>query len=101
VDLQPDVGWRLQARAQDFDPGAIAAGWPGRVSFALSSTGHVAEDGPQGTLELQDLRGRLRGRELAGQADLEFTSRPSLRGTLALRSGGSRIDVRGAGGEEM
>jgi len=101
VDIQPGLGWRVQAQARDFDPGAIAAGWPGRVSFGLITAGRMAEGGPEGKLELQNLRGRLRDRELAGRADLEFTARPSLQGTLALRSGNSRIDVRGQGGDEL
>lgn len=96
LDLEPVRAWRLQAQAHDFDPGAIVAGWPGRLSFAFSSRGRLHEDGPAGDLQLQQLRGRLRGRELAGSADLAFTARPTLTGTLELRSGDSRIEVRGA-----
>ena len=29
--------WRAEAEARDFDPGALLAGWPGRLSFALAS----------------------------------------------------------------
>jgi len=94
VELEPAIGWRLNAQAKAFDPGALVAGWPGQVSFILDSNGRVPQSGPEGRLVLQDLRGQLRGRAIAGRADLQFTAEPSLAGTLMMRSGESRIDLR-------
>lgn len=101
VELKPQIGWRLQSQAREFNPGALAAQWPGKVNFALNTRGRLSEAGPEGTFQLKNLRGRLRGRPIAGQADLTLTAQPALKGTLALQSGASRIDVLGSGGKEM
>lgn len=101
VELKPRIGWQLQSQAREFNPGALAVEWPGKISFALNTQGRMSDTGPDGTLELKNLRGRLRGRPISGQADLTFTAQPTLAGTLALQSGGSRIDVRGNKGDAM
>lgn len=101
VALEPVIGWHLAAEAKTFDPGALAAGWPGRVSFQLDTDGRMGEQGADGRLLLRDLRGRLRDRPLEGHADMDFSGlgaagQPSLTGRVALRSGDSRIDLRAA-----
>ncbi len=101
VDLEPRIAWRLESRARQFDPGAFVAGWPGQVNFDLNTAGQLGEHGPDGTFELRDLRGSLRGRPIAGRADLAFTGQSSIAGTLALRSGASRIELRAREGDEL
>jgi translocation and assembly module TamB len=101
IELQPQIAWRLQSQASNFNPGALAAGWPGQLSFALQSQGRMTDTGPDGTLALENLRGRLRQRSVSGRADLTFTSQPTLAGTLMLSSAGSRIDVEGKRGDTL
>ena len=53
VELKPHIAWRLQSQARQFNPGALAAQWPGRMSFTLSTRGRLDEAGPDATLELR------------------------------------------------
>jgi translocation and assembly module TamB len=101
VDLKPHVGWDVKARANRFDPGAFAVNWKGELDFALASTGQITEAGPDIKFLLQDLRGRLRARRLAGNADLHLTPDKVLAGVLNLSSGESRVRVEGRGGQAM
>lgn len=105
LDLEPRIAWDLTAQAEQFDPGALLVGWPGDLSFALGTRGTMpppgSDAGPQASLELHRLRGRLRNREVAGSADLTLTPARIVSGTLNLRSGASRVSLRGARGERM
>ena len=99
--LKPALSWNVKAQATQFDPGAFAAAWRGQLNFGLASEGKMSEAGPRGTLVLNGLSGRLRGRDLSGQADLVLTPKPVVAGTLSLHSGGSDIEFRGKRGEAM
>jgi translocation and assembly module TamB len=91
-----DVSWDIQARAQDFDPGALAAEWPGRVEFDLKSRGRLDGKLPVGTFDLTGLQGRLRDRTVSGEAQLQIERGLKLSGSAVLQSGGSTLRVNGA-----
>lgn len=95
IRISPDVGWRIKAEARRFDPGAILPPWKGELTFSLDTEGKLTDDGPHAELQLASLEGHLRGRPVAGTADL--TLRPALQiaGTLQLRSGSSSIRLTG------
>ncbi len=95
VDFKPDVGWNLHASADDFNPGALLAGWDGKVDLEFLTRGQLAEAGPRGNLELKTLSGNLRGRPLAGKGKIDFAAPSLLAGDLSLSSGKSRVAVRG------
>jgi translocation and assembly module TamB len=95
IDLQPTLGWTVKARARQFDPGAFAAAWKGRLDFNLDTDGVVRESTPEGRLVLTDLRGRLRNRDLRGSADLTLWPGMVITGDLDLMSGQSRIELNG------
>jgi translocation and assembly module TamB len=100
IGLQPRTSWTLDAIAERFDPGAILAGWNGALDFKLATQGALTPDGPQGTLELAQVAGTLRGRSLAGtRADLRITPTNLLDGTLLLVAGQSRIQATGKPGK--
>jgi translocation and assembly module TamB len=100
VTLQPQIGWKLDAKGDHFNPGAFAKEWPGSVDFALSTTGKLEKDGPAGTFKLDRLAGTLRQRPLNGKADLTFAAPLNVDGTLNVASGTSSIAVRGKGGQQ-
>jgi len=95
IDLQPQLAWDVMAVAKDFDPGAFAAAWRGRLGFDVATQGRMLEDGPEATLRLTQLRGELRGRPLSGNADLSVTPPLVASGTVALNSGKSALRFRG------
>lgn len=101
IDLQPQLAWTIDARGQNFDPGAFAVEWPGSLGFQLATQGQMTEDGPDATLKLTQLRGRLRGRPVSGKADLAVEPPYLPAGTLALNSGRSKVRIDAAKGEQI
>ena len=101
VELQPQLAWSFKAQARQFDPGAFAVQWPGSLNFDLNTQGTMPEAGPQGTLVVEKLRGRLRGRELSGRVDLAMSPGMVVAGDLDLKSGKSRVELVGKRGDEL
>jgi autotransporter translocation and assembly factor TamB len=94
VQFQP-VAWQLHAKAREFDPGMLLAGWNGKVNLDANTRGQMLEAGPSGSLQLLELNGDLRGRPIAGEGDIEFAAPSRLAGDLKLSSGKSRVAVKG------
>lgn len=101
IELKPRLGWKLDASADNFDPGAFAAQWPGALSFALATDGAIEKDGPRGTVKLEKLTGKLRQRTLSGSGRIAFAPPLSLDGNLEVASGGSHVAIHGKGGRQM
>jgi translocation and assembly module TamB len=101
VDFQPQIGWTFRAQARQFDPGAFAVEWPGSLNFDLDTQGALLEAGPQATVVVENLRGRLRNRELGGRVNLNVSPNMVLEGELDLRSGKSRVQLVGRSSEQM
>lgn len=95
LTLKPAIGWSIDAHAQQFDPGAFAAAWSGTLSFVLKSAGSMTDNGPDATLVINDLKGRLRNRALSGAADLSLRPGMLLSGVMDMKSGGSTIHLDG------
>ena len=95
VEFKP-VAWSLYAKASDFNPGVLLAGWNGRVNIDAHSRGVLAEEGPRGVLQIATLSGELRGRPIAGEGNVEFAAPSTLVGDLRVSSGKSRISVKGS-----
>jgi translocation and assembly module TamB len=100
IVLKPQIGWRLDARADHLDPGAFAKDWTGSIDFSLSTNGKMEKDGPAGSLKLDRLAGSLRQRPLSGNADLSLAPPLAINGTLNLASANSSIALRGKGGAQ-
>ena len=101
LGLKPVLSWNVKAQATQLDPGAFAAAWSGRLNFGLASDGKLSEAGPRGRFVLDDLKGRLRGRDLSGQGDLVLTPQRVVAGMLSLHSGQSDVEFRGKPGDAM
>ncbi|MEJ1960466.1 MAG: translocation/assembly module TamB domain-containing protein [Gammaproteobacteria bacterium] len=101
VLIKPRIGWQLAATAKTFDPGAIVAGWPGKLGFALDTKGELLEQGPNASLNLKNLNGTLRNRPIAGEAALTVNPQKVVAGNLKLSSGRSSVSVTGRAGQSM
>jgi translocation and assembly module TamB len=101
VLLKPRIGWQFTANAQAFNPGALVAGWPGKLGFALDTQGELPEKGPNASLNLKNLAGTLRNRPLAGQAALTVNPDKVIAGNLKLSTGRSTVALTGRAGESM
>lgn len=105
VGWSPGWAWDVQTRLAGFDPGYFLPEWRGALDGQLRSQGALAADGAvQATLALNGLRGRLRGREVGGSADLRLAlpagdtawfMRLRGDGSVDLRLGASRVAARG------
>ena len=95
------VAWDIKVLARAFDPGALLAGWSGRVNLDLATRGQMRDAGPAGHLEIASLSGELRGRPLAGGGALDFAAPSQVSGDLRLSSGRSRVSVRGESTEQQ
>ncbi|HYJ41910.1 MAG TPA: translocation/assembly module TamB domain-containing protein [Steroidobacteraceae bacterium] len=100
VEFKP-VAWSLYAKASDFNPGALFAGWPGRLTIDASTRGLLAEAGPRGDLQIATLSGTLRGRPIAGEGEIEFEAPSKFAGDLRVSSGKSRVTVKGSSGDRQ
>ena len=100
ITLKPQIGWNLKAAADQLDTGALAAQFPGALTFALSTSGAVEKDGPHGTLKLDRLGGTLRQRALSGNGAVTFAPPLNIDGTLDIASGNSHVALRGKGGTQ-
>lgn len=91
--LQPELAWQLDADAHKFDPGQLFAGWNGALDVALRTQGQLAQQGPDIGLQLQQLGGTLRGRNVGGSGMLHVSPARIVDGQLALRSGSSSVQI--------
>ena len=100
VLLKPGVGWKLDAKADRFDPGAFAAQWPGSLSFTLATEGTAGDAGVSAKVKLDKLDGKLRDRPVTGTADISIAPGFIVDGTAALASSETTLAVHGRGGSQ-
>lgn len=96
LDLQPALGWQIEAIAHTFDPGHLLAQWNGSLDFDIASQGSLPQDRPDVTLDIRKLDGRLRERTVHGEGNLHLPPEGVVEGKLHVVSGGSdaTIDAR-------
>lgn len=64
--------WNAALRGEGIDPGQLAAQFPGRLSFAATTKGQLAEAGPVGRVQVSRLEGTLRDQPVQATADLRL-----------------------------
>jgi translocation and assembly module TamB len=100
LTLQPAFAWRAEARAHRFDPGQLFAGWNGALDFDIASSGTLPKDGPDATLEIRQLTGKLRDRAVSGNGRLHLSPNEVVDGRLELASGSSTLKLGARPGAE-
>ncbi len=103
----PELGWDVNATLASFDPGYFLPGWEGNLSGTLASQGRQLPV-PAGsdemlfeaTLDLPQLKGRLRGRSVDARAKLALQGRQG-EGDVRLVMGESRIEAKGKVGDRI
>src|SRR6185312_5861526 len=100
LTLQPGFAWQAEARANRFDPGQLFAGWNGALDFDIASHGSLPKAGPDATLEIRKLAGKLRDRAVGGNGKLHLSSNEVIDGQLELASGGSTVKLDAKPGAE-
>ncbi|HEY8328345.1 MAG TPA: pathogenicity protein, partial [Rhodanobacter sp.] len=93
LTLQPNLAWQAEATADQLDPGQLFAGWNGALDFDIASNGSLPKNGPDATLEIRRLTGKLRGRAVSGHGKLHLSPDDVVDGQLDLASGGSTVKL--------
>ncbi|MHB1059532.1 MAG: translocation/assembly module TamB domain-containing protein [Rhodanobacter sp.] len=93
LTLQPTLAWQVEATADRLDPGQLFAGWKGALDFDIASSGSLPKDGPDATLEIRRLAGKLRERAVSGHGKLHLSPSEVIDGQLDLASGGSTVKL--------
>jgi translocation and assembly module TamB len=93
LTLQPDLAWQVEATASRLDPGQLFAGWNGSLDFDIASRGTLPKAGPDATLEIRKLVGKLRDRAVSGDGKLHLSPNQVVDGKLRLASGGSTVTI--------
>jgi translocation and assembly module TamB len=96
VAWKPQVAWNLRLNGDGIDPEALAAGYPGRITFAAGTAGTLRNGAPYGKVDLSQVSGQLRGNPLDGHAQLELAGNDYRLPALDLRSGTARVTASGA-----
>jgi translocation and assembly module TamB len=93
VDWAAQPVWQIDAELEAFDPGVFAAELEGRLDGRLRTEGRLGDDGLAMRLDVDSLRGTLRGRPLQAQGSVEL--RPDGRDAdLQASFGDSRLRVQ-------
>ncbi|MDP2186866.1 MAG: translocation/assembly module TamB domain-containing protein [Xanthomonadales bacterium] len=92
--FSPTMHWQVAGDISGFDPGFFAPDFPGTLSANLLSAGSINDELVQFNAELTALRGRVRGRALAGHVQLQHKAGIST-ASIDLNIGSSH--VRGNG----
>ena len=100
LTLHPGFAWQAEARANRFDPGQLFAGWNGVLDFDIASHGSLPKAGPDATLEIRKLAGKLRDRAVGGNGKLHVSPDEVIDGQLELASGGSTVKLDAKPGAE-
>jgi translocation and assembly module TamB len=93
LTLQPVLAWQAEAKADKLDPGQLFAGWNGTLDFDIASSGSLPKNGPDATLEIRELAGKLRQRAVSGHGKLHLSPNEVIDGQIELASGGSTVKL--------
>lgn len=93
LTLQPTLAWNAEVNADKFDPGQLFADWNGALNFDIASQGSLPGGGPDATLEIRKLAGKLRERAVGGSGKLHLSPGQVVDGQIELTSGGSTVKL--------
>ena len=101
VQWQPDIKIAFAGKLNQFDPSYFYSDFPGAINADVKlDTKQVIDKPWQGTIAIKQLGGQLRGRVLAGQADIRFEGL-NISGTADVKAGGSRLILKGSDGAQL
>lgn len=98
----PQVTWDVQLNAENVNPGAHWAEWPGKLALSLKSQGLLdAKHGPDLTAEIAQLRGSLRDQQVSGTGSLSFKKSELTVNSLSVIMGGAQLAASGQVGKQL
>ncbi|MCG8100288.1 MAG: hypothetical protein JAZ05_14475, partial [Candidatus Thiodiazotropha taylori] len=100
-DWSDELSWRMALVAEDFNPALFHPAFPGKLGFRLSSQGKLENQQPQGEVQLDALKGRLREYPVQGEGEITFAQNQAVIKVLNLQSGPNQIRASGTVGDEL
>lgn len=98
---QPVFNLAFEGKLNQFDPSYFYAEYPGAINADVKfATQQLKDKVWQGTVAIKQLGGQLRGRVLAGQADIGFEGL-NISGTADVKAGGSHLLLKGSKGAQL
>lgn len=98
---QPFVNLAFDGKLNQFDPSYFYADYAGAINADIKFATKQEKDKPwQGTVLIKQLGGQLRGRQLAGQANIRFDGL-SISGTADVKAGRSHLILKGSEGSQL
>lgn len=95
LGLAPQVSWDARLALAGVDPGTYAPAWPGRIDGRLTTQGRLEPTGPDLTVAIESLAGRLRGYPIAASGKVALQGKALTIEALTASSGPSRARVDG------
>lgn len=95
VAWAPELSADVTLSGEDVNPGAVVAGWPGRLEVALAASARGTDAGLEAELKRLQVDGRLRDRPVSLAAAARYRPQALTLERLRLRSG--EADVRAEG----
>jgi translocation and assembly module TamB len=98
---KPSYDIAFDGKLDNFDPAYFFPDYPGAVSADMTLAAKQEKDLPwNGAVNIKRLGGQLRGRALAGTADVRFDGL-NIAGTADLTAGASRLTLKGSGNARL
>jgi len=101
VTWAPAVTWDAELTVADLYPGRQWPEWGGVLDGRISSTGKLADGGPELGAQIASLTGKLRGYPVDAIAGIRMQGSEIRIDTLRVASGPSRLQASGAVGERL
>jgi len=93
--------WSGDFSLHNFDPSWLYPDFPGNINGSFRGYGELSETGINGALTIGSLSGNLRGNELSGEGEIDFSDEGAQTTGLVIKSGESELAVSGRAGEEV
>jgi translocation and assembly module TamB len=101
IGLAPPLNWQARLDGKALNPGVKWPQWPGRLAFASSTKGALAEQGLELAITLPTLSGELRGRRLQGRGEAGVAGDVVSLQRLEVQLGSAKMHASGRMAEEL
>ncbi|MCP4342360.1 MAG: hypothetical protein GY799_26660 [Desulfobulbaceae bacterium] len=93
--------WSGKIRLEQFDPSWLSPDFFGSVSGELQGKGSLGDKGLEGSLNIKNLSGMLRGNEISGGGEISISGDTLKTTGLALEIGPSKLTLQGQAGDRL
>lgn len=96
-----EPSWTGKIRLDNFDPSWLYAEFPGSINGEFTGEGKLGNKGLEGSLNIKNISGTLRGNELSGGGEITLSGGTFQTTELVLKSGSSKLEVDGRAGDGL